>query len=94
MAGTTLNLPTMVTITGRGSRIATMSGKEESVMISPDATAKHCHDKAEECMRMAEIATSSDIAEMYRKTAQRWLQVAAKSEAAHVGASYMPTRIT
>ena len=56
-------------------------------MIPQDETAKHCQARADECSRLAETATSSDIAEMYLKTAQRWLEIAARSEAAAVGDS-------
>lgn len=61
-------------------------------MIPQDETAKHCQVRAEECARMAEIATSSAIAEMYLKTAQRWLEIAAKAEVADVGSSHGRTR--
>jgi hypothetical protein len=41
-----------------------------------------CQAKATECARMAEIAGSSEVAGMYRKMEQRWLEFAAKAQAA------------
>jgi hypothetical protein len=38
---------------------------------------------------MAEIAGSSKVAGMYRKMEQRWLEFAAKAEAADLGTPHM-----
>jgi hypothetical protein len=58
-------------------------------MVLQDVTAIHCQAKAMECAQMAEIAGSLEVAEMYRKMEQRWLEVAAKAEAAHLGTQRM-----
>jgi hypothetical protein len=58
-------------------------------MLLQDATANLCQAKATECARMAEIAGSSEVAEMYRKMERRWLEVAAKAEAADLGTPNM-----
>jgi hypothetical protein len=54
-------------------------------MLLQNTTANLCQAKATECARMAGIAGSSQVAEMYRKMEQRWLEFAAKAEAADFG---------
>jgi hypothetical protein len=58
-------------------------------MLLQDTTADLCQVKATECARMAEIAGSSEVAGMYRKMEQRWLEFAAKAEAADLGTPSM-----
>jgi hypothetical protein len=56
-----------------------------------DVIARHCQAKAVECVQMAEISGSREIAEMYRTVARRWLEAAVKAETADPGTPNMGT---